>query len=118
MQVKFVEWDVLRAFGDPHMPETRLKAQTSLGYAPWPFFGGTDGEERMGVIAHCSHCGMTGSLHFRGSSNTWSWNGDADNPTLSPSVYMPKDDHGFCGFHCWVRDGQIIDAGTPAHGEA
>lgn len=116
-RVRFVDWEVVEAFGNPHDPETRLKAQAALGYVPWPFYGGAGGEKRMGIIVHCPHCGVTGSIHLRpwDGMPVWTWNGDADAPTLSPSVYMPKDDHGFCGFHASITDGQIIDAGTPAH---
>lgn len=114
-RVRFVEWDLVEAFGSPHDAAVRLKAQEALGYVPWPFTGYGD-IDHAGVLAHCPRCGAAGSLRFVGPGETWTYNGNADTPTLSPSVFMPKDDHGFCGFHCFVRDGQIIDAGTPAHG--
>lgn len=37
------------------------------------------------------------------------WNGDANAPTLSPSLVTG------CGFHGWVSDGNVTDAGSKAH---
>lgn len=34
----------------------------------------------------------------------WTWNGDIDKPTLSPSVHTVGVWHG------WVRDGQLVEA--------
>jgi len=42
------------------------------------------------------------------------WNGDLDRPTLMPSLLSAEPR---CPWHFFVRDGQIIDAGTPPHGE-
>jgi hypothetical protein len=115
-QVRFVEWDALKGFGNPHYSATRLKAQTALGYVPWPFISIHGAPGNAGVLAHCPYCGSIGSARWAGGGPLWTWNGNADSPTLSPSLHMPVGSGG-CGFHCWVRDGQIIDAGTPPHGE-
>ena len=114
-RVRFVDISVIKAFGKPRRPETRLKAQASLGYVPWPFFGIQGGQERAGVDAHCPYCGRVGSVPLVGE-DAWEWNGDADMPTLSPSLQMSGGPEG-CGFHCFVRNGEIIDAGTPPHRE-
>lgn len=44
-------------------------------------------------IDHRNHCGAQ-----------WSWNGNEDKPTLSPSL------HAVGVWHGWVRDGQLIEA--------
>lgn len=41
------------------------------------------------------------------------WNGDYDRPTITPSLGAYP---GGCQWHFFVRDGQIVDAGTPPHG--
>lgn len=36
----------------------------------------------------------------------WSWDGNEERPTLSPSVNCV----GGCGWHGWVRDGHLVGA--------
>jgi hypothetical protein len=88
----------------------------------WRFLLDGDGNP-AGVMTVCPMCGGRGAAMFRGKREVyfpgqphgpeWDWNGDADTPTLSPSVLSREPS---CGMHVWVRDGWIIDAGTPPHG--
>jgi len=67
-----------------------------------------------GIVAVCCPwCGEIGQITTRGP-NAWTWNGDMERPTVSPSILVTGGPGG-CGMHVWVRDGQIIDAGTPSH---
>lgn len=95
----------------------RKQRQQEFGYVVWPFLYSDDNaEEPEGVYAICPLCGGAGTVWFAGKfvdrRTTWQWNGDADKPTLSPSVLSFNQN---CGMHVWVREGQIVDAGTPAH---
>lgn len=96
----------------------REQRQQDLGYVVWPLLYAHGEDEPEGAYAICPLCGGAGTIWFSNkhlsSRPVWQWNGDADKPTLSPSVLSFNRD---CGMHVWVRDGQIIDAGTPAHGD-
>lgn len=83
--------------------------------------------EPAGVMTVCPWCGRRGAVLFRGKGAgywlrgsvvewdvvEWDWNGDWDRPTLTPSVCNQSER---CGMHVWVRDGWMLDAGTPPHG--
>lgn len=109
-------------FANPDSPvegESVANYIARIGYVPWRVLA--DSEGIVGVAAMCPYCGAQGVVGLdpristlANQPNIWTWNGDRDRPTLTPSVHYT--DSGFaCRFHCWVRDGQIIDAGTPAH---
>lgn len=104
MRVRFVSASVEDAIGDP---SAWVRRAASLGYLPWPLAGD------RGVYTICPHCGAVGRVRWGADASAgprWAYNGNPEAPTLSPSVLMPR-----CGFHCWVRAGVIIDAGTPPH---
>jgi hypothetical protein len=42
------------------------------------------------------------------SAPSWTWDGDLDRPTLSPSVNC--NGAGGCGWHGWVRAGVFVEA--------
>ena len=86
------------------------------GYIPWALCRThADDPNNGGVHDICPLCyRLVGRVNFQGhgyGQAEWAFNGNYDRPTLSPSVLAYRD-----GFHCWVTDGQIIDAGTPPHG--
>lgn len=106
LPVRFVDGTVWDAIGDP---AGYLRRAEALGYLPWPF-----ADEGAGVFTVCPYCGAVGRVRWIAPEPTWptwTYNGHPEAPTLSPSVLMRR-----CGFHCWVRDGEIVDAGTPPHG--
>ncbi len=67
------------------------------------------------VYYHCPGCSR---LHCV-PADRWSWNGDTDRPTLSPSVrhFIPASEHRpektLC--HYFVRDGRMEFCGDSAH---
>ncbi len=64
------------------------------------------------VYFACPICGEWGSILLdqpNGQGHTW--NGDYDRPTFHPSLDMG------CGFHAWVNEGKVTDAGIRNHGE-
>ncbi len=124
-RVRFVSHDVLEALGpefkDHWDPDVLRLATERLGYLPWVTWSYRGDADPSGVFAVCPLCYQIGSLAFRQSPNDpgrviWQFNGDMDSPTLSPSVLRIADRLDKCVMHVWVRDGQIIDAGTPTHG--
>jgi hypothetical protein len=80
-------------------------------------------DQPAGVQFVCPWCGERGIIPFRGRGSAfsplpvleWDWNGSLDAPTLSPSILVAGDG---CNMHVWVRDGWIVDAGTPPHGRS
>lgn len=71
-------------------------------------FAGYDGPDLLAF--HCPGCGFEHCVTVNGRKNasgaTWTWNGDADKPTFSPSVNCNAQltEHQ-C--HFFVRDGMI-----------
>lgn len=59
----------------------------------------------------CPGCGWTHDIHLKRSQGpTWTWNGDLDQPTISPSVRIQwrwgtLREYRCC--HFFVRDGRI-----------
>jgi len=88
----------------------------------WRLLKGPDGQS-AGVQFICPWCGERGIIPFRGRGAAfspfpvleWDWNGSLDTPTLSQSILVAGDG---CNMHVWVRDGWIVDAGTPPHGRS
>lgn len=40
----------------------------------------------------------------------WSWNGNKEAPTLSPSIFIHPYPDWNDGWHGWLRDGKLVDA--------
>ena len=130
-RVKFVHQRVIADLG-PEFEGWRFdngvmkRVVERLGYVPWIVYGNSgstyeeDGKDEVyGVRCVCPVCyDFAGRVSIRPlpseSPVTWEWNGSMDAPTLTPSVATQAPPN--CSYHVWVRDGQIIDAGTPAHG--
>ena len=117
--IRFIEQD--KSQFDYSLLAIPLQTIERVGFVPWSFWrtqGGHDGPPQ-GLFTLCPFCGKLGTIAFQGSGipdrKEWHWNGDADRPTLSPSVHSMIAEGG-CGMHVWVTNGQIIDAGTPPHG--
>lgn len=117
--IRFIEQD--KSALDYSLLVIPLKTIERIGFVPWSFW--RTGRNRQGppqgVFTLCPWCGCIGTLAFQGAGipgrKEWQWNRNANSPTLSPSVHSdPKE--GGCGMHVFIRGGQIIDAGTPAHG--
>jgi hypothetical protein len=122
-RVRFVPKAVLEPFcGDgewEHDPGVLRRAAEALGYVPWTFWHESRCDGPCGVFVVCPLCWATGMVRFadhaHGRPVTWTYNGDPDRPTLAPSILRRALRPGECALHIWVRDGQILDAGTPAH---
>lgn len=73
--------------------------------------------ERCDLLnVQCPWCGRSMGARFR--ADAWSWDGDLDRPTVGGSLRAIPREGQPCAAHFFVRDGQIIDAGTPPHGGA
>lgn len=64
----------------------------------------------LSFICPCG-CATEGWIQFKGDFETvgprWSWDGNKDRPTLTPSVFnsgLP------CKWHGWLRDGAWVEA--------
>lgn len=97
-------------FVDQLSPSAETAEWQLLRWTPWM-------PDPVGVIVTCPWCGARATAFFKGTSlqieprSLWDWNGDRESPTLSPSFASRN-----CPLHIWVKDGQIINAGTPPHG--
>lgn len=125
-RVKFVEHavirDLLRGGEGIWQPEAVRRISREMGYIPWTSFiahGDPEDAPPLGFHTFCPFCFALGSVYVRDDplfpGARWQWDGDWERPTLSPSVLYPPGPHGRCGFHCFVANGQIVDAGTPPH---
>lgn len=65
------------------------------------------------MVMTCPWCGALSRITFQ-PPNGWTWNGDYQRPTVSPSVLV-LGGHKGCRMHIFIRDGRIVDAGTPWH---
>ena len=69
------------------------------------------------VIAfHCPGCGHAHTI----DTNVWTWNGDLERPTITPSVLVrydvsPPNQHLSTVCHSFVTDGQIQFLGDCTH---
>lgn len=117
-RVKFVEAEEFRRLVEEHVnpqpryvTEVNAKLLAALDYVPWRIT--RMGDEIYGVVSVCPICGGEGYVNLRTKERPrWAWNGSMETPTLTPSCAQGPHT---CPMHVWVRDGQIIDAGTPAH---
>lgn len=124
--VRFVHASVLTPFvaGEEwaHDPAVLARATAALGYVPCTFWRAADCPGPCGVHVVCPWCWSFGFIQFAGHAHggaaTWTYNGHPDAPTVSPSVRRIARRPGECAMHVWVRDGQIVDAGTPPHGRS
>ena len=66
-----------------------------------------DGEGRRRIAFRCNGCGHHHGVPVSGDT-AWEWNGDVDNPTISPSILnrgpYPEGER-VC--HIFVREGKI-----------
>ncbi len=57
-------------------------------------------------IFHCPGCEYGHSIRIKGSGSIWTWNGDADAPTVNPSLLVfQSDPDRRC--HSFIRNGHI-----------
>lgn len=124
-RVRFVSHGVLDGLGpgfrDHWDPDILRQAAERLGYLPWIWWSYGREDEPSGVFTVCPWCYHVGSLAFRSSPMdpgrvVWQFNGDAEHPTLAPSVQCVPDRVDPCPMHIWLVRGAISDAGTPPHG--
>lgn len=87
-----------------------LEVLSTEGWIPWRLYD--DDQASLRIQVFCPVCGRGMGYILPRSPAGHTWNGDRDRPTIRPSV---GSGHKLCAGHYWVRDGQIIDAGTPAH---
>lgn len=61
----------------------------------------------IGYCFWCPACDIYHAVNIEPGG--WTFNGDEDKPTFSPSILFHGDENGFGGFRChsFVRDGQI-----------
>lgn len=68
----------------------------------------TDGTE-VSYVFDCPACGIGHSFRVEGNGPKWTFNGDVDNPTFSPSLLVKwgkkSVDEVLC--HSFVRNGQM-----------
>lgn len=77
--------------------------------------------ESWGDGMYTFQCPACGCCHYFAtkenphcSGETWTWNGDAEKPTVSPSINVePIGKRGRCHFH--VKDGRIHFCGDCGH---
>lgn len=67
---------------------------------------------RGGISFLCPGCGEAHSIYTdEGTRPRWSWDGDVENPTVSPSILVtvdfPPEDGGPIRCHSFVRRGSI-----------
>lgn len=92
-----------------------------LDERPWPFERGRYWQNghwvgyvyEQDMVMCCPWCGALSRISFR-PPDGWSWNGDYQRPTVVPSLLVLGGPNG-CRMHIFIRDGQIVDAGTPWH---
>ena len=66
-------------------------------------------------IFECPGCGVGHWFKTTGSTPKWTWNGDFEKPTITPSIDVAKDDPAHhC--HSYVTDGRIIFLKDCHHG--
>jgi hypothetical protein len=68
-----------------------LPIQTNDGSEEWSFF--------------CPGCQYAHWVRVKGERPCWTWNGDAERPTVSPSLFV--DPNGARKCHSFIRDGKI-----------
>lgn len=126
--VRFVRQRVIEDLG-PEFERWRFDREIMhriverLGYIPWVAYGISghpDDGPLFGVRCVCPVChNFAGRIQFLPTPRDglqpvlWWWNGSMDRPTVTPSIRTNAPPE--CSFHVYVTDGQIIDAGTPAH---
>lgn len=64
-----------------------------------------DENEKL-VCVHCPGCGTWHPFRVRGKGPSWSWNGDENAPTFSPSMLVNQH-HEPSRCHSFVENGQI-----------
>jgi hypothetical protein len=125
-RVRFVHKSVLLPFVQdeewPMESSVLRRATDHLGYVPWIFwvFGDNPDGPPGGVRCVCPWCFAFGSVGLRPHKSggaVWQWNGQAEGPTLTPSVrnIITPGSKRQCSMHVFVTNGQIVDAGTPPH---
>ena len=115
--------DAPEAEGDHTIPWGTLGAIefVPLTAGPWPLDRESywhDGHwvgyvYQLEMVMRCPWCGVLSRIHFR-PPHGWTWNGNYQRPTVSPSILVLGDPTG-CRMHIFIRDGQLVDAGTPWH---
>ena len=68
------------------------------------------------LFVQCPQCCRLMGAYFKDGS--WTWGGNFDCPTVDGSLLAAPTKNDPCTAHFFIRDGQIVDAGTPQHGEA
>lgn len=69
-----------------------------------------DGEESY--LFHCPGCECAHWVRVRGEKPCWQWNGNAEKPTVSPSIRV-RTGETIC--HSFVTDGKIQFLGDCTH---
>lgn len=76
--------------------------------------------DRKGYSYQCPACGCAHMILTDGNgSPNWSFNGDVDSPTVSPSVKVttgPQGDRGIC--HFFIKNGMIEYCSDCTHDKA
>lgn len=72
--------------------------------------------ERIGIAYWCPGCDESHAICTRGDATkgpVWSWDGNVDAPTCSPSIRVIIHGDRIC--HCFLRDGTIEFCGDSTH---
>ena len=73
-----------------------------------------EGESQTMVVVHCPGCGLGHPFRTRGDGPKWTWNGDMEAPTFSPSMLVNKD-YPKSRCHSFVENGKIRFLGDCHH---
>lgn len=84
--------------------------ETAAAGAFWLAHAKSGDEDVYGLHYKCPCCGRHGYLPLnrdRAATQqpSWDWNGDVQNPTLSPSI-LSQTSRGGCGWHGYLRSGR------------
>lgn len=88
----------------------RTKARLVDGYSSemragdFYFVDQADGSV-WGLNHVCPRCGHLGGMKF-GDAGAWSWNGNREAPTCTPSILHSKET---CGWHGFLTAGEFIE---------
>lgn len=68
---------------------------------------------RDGFAHYCPGCKSTHIIYTKGSGTIWSWDGNVDAPTVTPSVRIFIGNKTLC--HYYLKGGKIDFLGDCAH---
>lgn len=68
------------------------------------FYSAPGHEGFYGLLFRCPKCGQIGEVRLQGASR-WTWDGNVERPTCTPSILHSAKD---CGWHGFLTDGVFV----------